>query len=39
MQAELEFANQTRDSIRAILDTLKSVESAKHQATQGIYNI
>jgi hypothetical protein len=39
MQAELDFANQSRDSIKAILDTLKSVEQAKHQATQGIYNI
>jgi hypothetical protein len=39
MQAELEFASQSRDSIKTILDTLKSVEQAKHQATQGIYNI
>jgi len=39
MQAELEFANQMRDAIRTIIDTMKGAEQAKHQAMQGIYNI
>jgi hypothetical protein len=39
MQAELEFANQMRDAIRTVIDTMKGAEQAKHQAMQGIYNI
>lgn len=38
-QVELDFANELRDTMRAALDAMKSVESGRHQAMQGIYNI
>lgn len=38
-QVELDFANELRDTMKAALDTMKSVEASRHQAMQGIYNI
>lgn len=37
--AELDFANELRDSIKAAMDAMQNVESARHQAMQGIYGI
>lgn len=38
-QVELDFANELRDTMRTALDAMKSVESGRHQAMQGIFNI
>lgn len=37
--AELDFANELRDSLKGVLDNMKSMEASRHQAMQGIYNI
>jgi hypothetical protein len=37
--AELDFANELRDGIKSAMDAMQNVESARHQAMQGIYGI